>query len=234
MNTRTAVPYPRAPFYLLLLTAVTVFGFWPSYFARLRETDLIHHFHGIVAGAWLLLLVTQAWLMRQRRFALHRALGRTSLVLAPLFVVSGLAIVHAMLTSANPFSARYGAQLAFVDLPTVAWFGTCYVLALRHRRDRALHARWMLSTALLVLPPAIARALPPLVPAIHSFEAAFNASFAIAEAIIVVLIVRDLREDRLRLPYVALLAVMAIEHAGFFACVQWPWWKAFCGWIAAL
>lgn len=232
MHVRTA-PYPRAPFYLLLLVAVTVFGFWPSYFARLRENDPVHHFHGIVAGAWLLLLVTQAWLMRQRRVALHRALGRSSLLLAPLFVVSGLAIVHAMLTSANPFSARYGTQLAFADLLTVAWFATCYGLALHHRRNRALHARWMLSTALLVLPPAVARALPPLVPAIHSFEAAFNASFAIAEAVIVVLIVRDLREDRLRLPYVALLTVMAIEHAGFFACAQWSWWQAFCGWIAA-
>lgn len=234
MHVRAAPLYPRATLWFLLVLAIAAFGFWPSYFARLRENDLVHHFHAIIAGAWLVLLVTQAWLMRTRRMALHRALGRTSLALAPLFVVSGLAIVHAMLASANPFSAAFGPRLAFVDLTTVAAFAACYGLALRHRRTMPLHARWMACTALLVFPPALARALPPLVPAIHSFEAAFHASYVLTELAVLALIVHDARTDRVRPPYIALLALLLLQQAAFVLLPGMPAWNAFCRWIAAL
>jgi hypothetical protein len=234
MGIRTAPLYPRAPLYLLLVFATALVGFWPSYFARLRQTDLVHHLHGMAAGAWLLMLIAQAWLYRQRRMTVHRRLGRVSLVLAPLFVVSGLAIVHAMLASANPFSAAFGPGLAFVDLTTLAWFATAYTLAIRHRRDTPLHSRYLLSTAVLVLPPALARALPPLIPAIHSFASAFNVTFAVTETIALALVVHDLREGRLRAPYALLLALLVVQHVGFFVAPSWEWWMATCRWIAAL
>ena len=234
MHVRAAPLYPRATLWFLLVLAIAVFGFWPSYFARLGENDLVHHFHAVVAGAWLVLLVVQAWLMRTRRMALHRAMGRTSLALAPLFVVSGLAIVHAMLASENPFSAAFGPRLAFVDLTTVAAFATAYGLALKYRRTMPLHARWMACTALMVFPPALARALPPLVPTIRSFEAAFHASYALTELIVLALIVHDARTDRVRAPYLALLALLLVQHAGFVLLPGVPAWDAICRWIGAL
>ncbi len=41
--------YPRAYIYFTLALAISVAGFFPSYFGRLGDTDLKHHFHGITA-----------------------------------------------------------------------------------------------------------------------------------------------------------------------------------------
>ena len=235
MNTRTTSPlYPWAPFYFLLLLATAFFGFWPSYFSRLPQMDLAHHFHGITATAWMLLLIAQAWLMRQRNYRVHRMLGRTSLVLAPLFVASGLILIHGMVAHSNPFTAQFGDRLAFVDFTTIGWFAIAYALAIHHRRETPLHARYLASTAILVLPPALARALPPLVPAITSFEAAFHVTYVLTEAIVLALIVHDLRGGKLRAPYPILLGLTLLQHVSFVLLPGMPWWRDFCTWYGAL
>ena len=113
---RSGPLYPRAGYYFLLLLLVAFAAFYPSYFSKLGEVDARRHFHGSVATAWVTLLVVQGLLMRSRRVALHRRLGKTAYVLAPLFVLSGLLIIQDMARGANPFQHAYGSRLAFVDL----------------------------------------------------------------------------------------------------------------------
>lgn len=234
MSTRAAPLYPRAVFYFLLLLAVALIGFSGSYFMRLADNNLVRHAHAVTAFAWVLLLIVQAWLMRRRKIVLHRKLGRSSLVLAPLFVVSGLFLVQDMLARPGPFIEPFAVRLAFIDLTTLAWFVVAYCLALRHRRDTPLHARYMASTALLVLPPALTRALGMLVPGITSFEMALHAGYVVTELLIVLLLVHDLRKERLRPPYVLLLAVIVLQQVAFVLLPGMSWWTRACAWIAAL
>lgn len=49
-----------------------------------------HHVHGIAMLLWVLLLMMQSWLIRSGRRTGHRFLGRSSLILAPVIVGSGL------------------------------------------------------------------------------------------------------------------------------------------------
>lgn len=235
MNARTEPLYPRAAFYFLLLLATALLGFSAPYFMRLADNNLVRHLHAVTAFAWLLLLITQAWLMRRRAFALHRKLGRTSLALAPLFVITGLFLVQDMLARPGPFIKPFAERLAFIDLLTMAWFAAAYCLALRHRRQTPLHARYMASTALLVLPPALVRVVGGFIPGVTSFEMAFHLGYLVTELLIVALIVHDLRsEGRVRPPYTILLAITVLQQVAFVLLPGMPWWSRASTWIATL
>lgn len=224
-------PFSRAPYWFGLLLLVALIGFYPSYFSRLGDTDLAHHFHGITGTAWMLLLIAQAWLMRSRRFAVHRQLGWLSLLIAPLFVASGLLMMRTMLASDDGFNRAFGSRLAVVDLATVIGFALAVSMALKHRRTREKHACWMVSTAVMLLPPALARLLPMLPLGVASFEGAFHTSMVVSELIVFALLVNDWRRfGKPSTPFLCLLAVVAISHAGFVLAPQIPAWQAFAAW----
>lgn len=223
--------YARSPLYLAGLLALAVLGFYRSYFAQLLATDAVHHLHGLAATAWLVMLCGQAWLYRTRRLALHRQLGRWSLVLVPVFLLSGVLVLRRMLSSQDGFSQAYGMRLSIVDVSSLAYFALAFGLALHFRRRLPLHARFMVSTALLVLPPALARAAGQYVPGVNSFEAAFHTGYGASELMVVALIVHDLRSGGWRWPYPLLLAVMLLQQVGFHAVPHWPLWQ---GWMQQL
>lgn len=231
---RPGLLYPRASYYLVALLLLALAAFYPSYLSRLGDTDWVRHFHGGVSLAWMLLLVVQGVLVRRRKFAVHRALGKSAYVIAPLFLVSGLLIIQDMAQGGNPFQQAFGARLAWVDLLATGFFAAAVYLAIRHRRDVHLHARWMATTALLLLPPALGRLAPAVLPFVQSFDAAFHAAFVATEVLVLLLILDDHRTGRRLRPYRALLALTALQHVGFAFIGDVPAWQAFCAWLGHL
>ena len=218
--------YRNAYIYFSLALLVTVVGFFPSYFSKLRDTDLVHHFHGIVASVWMIGLIVQSWLMRQGMIGAHRLVGKISLLVAPLFVISGLLVVHVMLTNHDESSVAFGGRLAFIDLTTMGYFSAAYALALYHRRRIQLHARYMASTVILVLPPALVRMIGTFVPGIDSFETALHWSYFLCEAVVALLLLYDFRKGTVRSPYLILLSVLIFQHLSFLVSPSWSWWTA--------
>jgi uncharacterized membrane protein len=235
MQARTAPFYSNTPLYFSLLLLVALAGFYPSFYGRLGEAKLVHQFHGAIATLWMLLLIGQGWLMRRRQLALHRTIGKCSVVLAALFVVSALMIVHDMLTRDGGFARMFGPRLAFLDLSTVLFFVFAYVMAIHYRRNMALHARYMVCTALPLLPPALSRLLGHYVLATGaSFDQALHISFAVTELIVVALLVHDLRVGKMRAPYLILLAVLLVQQASFEVALSVKPWRALVTWMATL
>lgn len=223
--------YRNAAFYFLLALLIAVAGFWPSYFAQLPQTDAAHHLHGISATAWMLLLIAQAWLQRTRRRAAHRWLGRASILIVIAFVLSGALMMQAMLRSSSPFSQHFGVRLAFLDLTSVLFFVLAYGAAIAQRRNVQLHARWMASTALLVLPPALSRFLGNYVPGVESFDQALHGAYFLVEAAVLVLIWQDWRSGGLRAPYLALLALFVIQQSLVGSVSDAAWWRPVADWL---
>ena len=223
--------YRNAYIYFSLAVLATIIGFFPSYFAKLRDTDAVHHFHGILASVWMIGLITQSWLMRQGMISAHRTVGKISLLVAPLFVISGILVVHAMLTSHDELSLAFGGRLAFIDIVTMCYFSAAYSLAIFHRRKVQLHARFMASTVVLVLPPVLVRLLGTFVPAIDSFETALHGGYFICEAIVAMLLLDDYRSGRVRAPYVFLLSILILQHLSFMVYPSPLWWNAVVSWI---
>ena len=102
MSTAESSPKREGPLrtfrntYLLfaLIVPALLIGFWKSYFGILGDlpdkvTTTIH-VHGLTMIVWIFMLVAQAWLIRSKQFTLHRLVGRSSYVVAPLIVWMGL------------------------------------------------------------------------------------------------------------------------------------------------
>src|SRR3954454_7896692 len=97
--------------------AVTIFaGFAPTYYllgllhgvtsrgvvAGSELTPLLH-VHAAIFSLWIVLFVTQTSLIARGRYALHRALGMTSLLLAAAMLVVGyLTATHAARIGSSP------------------------------------------------------------------------------------------------------------------------------------
>lgn len=71
------------------LLTLALLAFWPTYLSRpFASIDAYTHVHAVSGTAWLALLLAQPILLLASRPTLHTALGRTSFVVAPVFVVS--------------------------------------------------------------------------------------------------------------------------------------------------
>lgn len=219
MTAAPAAPYRRTPFYFGLLLLAGLAGFYPSYLARLGHTDLIHHMHGLTAFAWMVMLVLQASLIRWRQRPLHRRVGRAAFVLVPLFIASGMVLAWSMVHADNPFARIFGPRLAVVDVSTMVGFAAAFALAIKHRRNIHLHARYMGATGLLILPPALARLAKNTMPAVSSFPAAFHIGYLLTELVVAALIVQAWRSRQPARPFVLLMALLVLQQLGFWAGV---------------
>ncbi len=122
--------YKQAVYFFCAVLLIAVIGFYPSYFGNLANVDLVHHFHGIMATLWMLMLIGQSWLMRTGKIQVHRMVGRTSLLLVPLFLLSGVFMMRAMLTSPAGFSQVFGSRLVWIDTITLITFVLAYGAAI--------------------------------------------------------------------------------------------------------
>jgi hypothetical protein len=158
---RHTVPYPHAHYWFFFVLTVLVVGFWDTYFAQLGQgtVDLPHHVHGIAMLLWMVMLISQSWLIHARRFSVHRYVGRSSLLLAPVVVIAGCWVNIYMLRPPvpSPIPSGWLAAFGFGFFQMLA-FAALYVMAYLNRHKVQLHARYMVATALVFLPPGLARA----------------------------------------------------------------------------
>lgn len=214
-----------------LLGVAAIAAFWPSYVTRLTDVGLPVHAHAVAMTAWIVLLVAQAWLMRSGRRAAHRALGRVSYVLAPLTVLATLALARHMLRHAKTPLTDETLYFLYLQLSLIAVFALCWTQAIRHRRTPHLHAAWMIGTALALVDPIGARILfhafgtqPPLMQI---------ATFALVDALLVALLLRERRRAPPVRAYPALLAIFVATQLPTFFLYRTPGWRAFAEAFAA-
>jgi hypothetical protein len=145
---------------LLALFPLAAFAFWRGYISQISTASVEAHVHGITATLWLMLLVAQSWTIHGGHRAAHRSLGAASLLLFPLFLAGGVGIFFGMAdryVSGSPFHAMYAPRLAWLDFVAVGAFAYFYYEALRQRRKVHIHARYLLATAIFLLPPIFGR-----------------------------------------------------------------------------
>jgi len=164
---------------LFLVTALV--GFIPSALGKIAAVaagerppfPLVLHIHGMLMGAWLLLLLVQTVLMAMRRRALHKQLGVLAILLAPAMVVTGVILVPtmfhqnwAMLAAAPPsvppaqieITRNFISSLVAAQLAVGFLFGLFVTLALlASRKDAGMHKRLMILATVVPLPAAIDR-----------------------------------------------------------------------------
>ena len=216
---------------LLLLALVT---FWPSYLSLPRSASSTYtHFHALTATLWMLLLIVQPILVRCGRMHVHRTLGKAAWLLGPVFIVAALLLAHSRIVGID--GERYAIQtyVLWLQISLTSVFALCWALAMTWRRHMAVHARFMVGTALTLIDPIVIRGLFWI-----DTAPGFNyqwLTFGLTDLVLLALIAMDRKAPAGRWVFPFLLAVFVLSQLP--ALLGWPrqaWWQAFSAWYAGL
>ncbi len=163
------MPYRHAPYYVLVVIAVIVAGFWPSYFSKGTDVPWQFHAHGIAASIWVLMVLMQSITIHKSQLPLHRAVGKSSLILFP-FLIGGLAAIidltgKGFVAGDGPTRILFGAQFLIGLVLAIAAYVLLYYRALKYRRKVWLHSGYMLATPLILFESPFSRLMGMVIPA---------------------------------------------------------------------
>jgi hypothetical protein len=219
----------------LLIVALTLGGFAPSFFLRglveprfpLRPMSIAALLHGLAATAWLALFAAQVSLVSLRRLHVHRRLAGVGLVLTGAVFLTGVATVLTAVRNAGA-NERLAAGLLSALLE-FALFLVLVLLALRARRDAQTHKRLMLFAA-------IGGALPSALPRLGLEPPFFSgpiAAYTTAVPLILAVMIWDyVRFRSLQKGTVVGVGVVVAFWGAAVALVKTSWWLSFGGWTA--
>jgi hypothetical protein len=146
-------------------SVVTFVGFSFTYFGPVLDgayppVSPTVHVHGWSFFIWYLLLPLQAGLIATSRVRLHRALGYASIALAVVMTVTALVVIGVQMQLAQqPDGSPFWKFLGPGIFSTLVLFVAFYALAVRCRRTRDLHKRFMLLASAAALGAAGFRVL---------------------------------------------------------------------------
>lgn len=157
------MPYKHAPYYILAVIAVTIVGFWESYFSIIGTTPWQFHAHGVAASIWLLMVLFQSVAVHKQQLPLHRAVGKSSLLLFP-FLIGGLTAIidltgKGFVTGDGVTRTMFGGQFLIGLILAISAYVVLYYRALKFRRKVWLHSGYMLATPLILFESPFSRIL---------------------------------------------------------------------------
>jgi len=155
------MPYRHAPYYVLVCIAVILAGFWASYFSVWGNVPWQFHAHGVAASVWVLMVLAQSWTPHHGQLALHRAVGKSSLLLFP-FLIGGLAAIidltaKGFVAANDPVRVRFGGEFLIGLGLAMAAYVVLYYRALKFRRKVWTHSGYMLATPLILFESPLSR-----------------------------------------------------------------------------
>ncbi|GAA5080632.1 hypothetical protein [Lysobacter panacisoli] len=213
------------------LLALAVAGFWPSYVRRFGEADAVTHLHAGLMLSWFAMLFVQPWLVRTRRMALHRTVGKFSYVLVPMIVLTCVWLSRLRMGAATPQSLGFQSFILYLALSASTILLISWALAIAYRHDTALHARYMVGTAFTLIDPALARLLATTMPSLGPKIPLI--SFGLLFLILGVLIWRDRGRHGQR-AFVVLAVLFAIEFGLMQVLPRSAAWLDFARWWGGL
>jgi hypothetical protein len=155
------MPYRHAYWYLLMLFPLLGLAFWPGYFSIISTSPAALHAHAAAGTLWVAILAGQSWLIHHEARDIHRQVGVASLAAFPFFMASGAGVSVLMAqqfaSKLSRFDVMFDPRLGLGSMGLLAGFAYCYCQGLRQRRKVHPHSRYMLSTAMFLLPPIFAR-----------------------------------------------------------------------------
>lgn len=130
--------------------------------------SVLVHLHGLLMTAWVVLFMTQVWLISSRRVATHRKLGLFGAGLGALMIPVGVLTAIAAAKHGSPSTPAGIPGLVFFVVPMfdILMFTILFGAALYYRKQPANHKRLILLTVLNFLPPSIGRLPIPFLAAL--------------------------------------------------------------------
>jgi hypothetical protein len=202
--------YRNIGFIFLLFIPLTFLGFYKTYFVLSPEyvgtVDVYTHIHAFIASLWITLLIVQPLLIRAKNFNLHRTFGKISYL---VFFALILSFIPQMIK-------EYGKGLfplnASFDIVLLMLF---YFLAIKYKKEVAIHMRYMISIALIFVGPTLGRIIFFLLELEHLGP--LQIPYLMVIAILLSLIFWDRKNKKNYKPYLVAIAAFSIYLISLYA-----------------
>jgi len=232
---KRSLPFDKSGYYFLALFALVIAGFWPSYFSKFfdgtADFTFYFHFHAFLATLWILMLIAQPILIRQKKFALHRKIGKFSYILVPLIFISIILLAHSTLRGPKE---NLGLEL-WVPFKDLMIFTVGYGIAIKHRKTMAIHARGMIVAGIVLIEPAFVRLVLYVFFPDSGFDArGYLAAISLVYLILIGLIIAERKQKNGRWVFPLALGLYLFIHSVLIFKIKIAPWQAFAEWFAAL
>ena len=221
-------------YFFIGLLVLAFLGFWPTYFSKFfdgtADFNFYFHFHAVLAVIWIICLIVQPLLVYRKKLDLHRLIGKFSYILVPLIYISIILLAHSRIDPGAP--DRYiNLWFPFKDLII---FAAGYGIAIRYRKQMAIHARGMIVAGIVLIEPALVRFISYVFFPGEFNPAAYLLTIGLVYALFITLIIRDRKEKKGRWVFPLALLLYLLVHAIIIFQIRLGPWEAFVDWFATL
>lgn len=214
---------------MIFMFIVVHIGFHATYikhFPEFTKFNWIHHIHGALMGAWVLLLVVQPVLIYHKRFTTHRFLGKLTYVLAPIIMTSMFFVARenyqAGILKKNSDDVMAIQSITWMQLFMFVLF---YALAIYHRKITAMHMRFIIGTAILMIGPPMNRILISYFPEMGAATILLVVLY-LKTALAAILFFIDVAKKKNWIPYLIVLLAFLFSNLVYHARYS-EIWQAF-------
>jgi hypothetical protein len=213
MDQTTAAKYDRVSLLSIAILLVLLWGFYRTYivfFPSFEGFLFVQHFHGVMMSLWMVILIAQPLLISRKKNRIHKLIGKSSFVIAPLLMISIFGVSR-MTFQRNLASSTMEDAVAMISLsiPGLIIFAVLYGLAITNRRLTYYHMRYMIGTALLMIGPGLGRVLilyfempPPI---------AISLTLVVVAVLAIALFAIDLIKKRDYKPFLIVACLMLLQ-----------------------
>lgn len=229
------IKFDNAGYYALGLIALTILGFWPTYFSKFfdgtADFNFYFHFHFALSSLWIALLIVQPILIKKKKLSIHRQIGKLSFAILPLFLISVILLKHYLI--GGEVTEGSGASMWFL-FKNIIVIGVMYIIAMVNRRNVQIHARAMIATGIVFIEPTLGRFIViTLFPEIN-FMIGLGITFLIMYVLIISLIIIERKQTSGRWVFPFFLMLLMVFHGLFFFQVSFPLLDSIANWFVRL
>jgi hypothetical protein len=222
-------------YYAVGLFAIAVLGFWPTYFSKFfdgtADFNFYFHFHFALATSWIVLLIVQPILIRNKKLAIHKQVGKLSFIILPLFFISVILLKHSLIGGEVTEGLGAGLWLQLKDLVIIA---VMFTIAMVNKKRMQIHARAMIATGIVFIEPTLGRFIILTVLPEPDFYLGLGITVAIMYAIIISLIILERKQTSGRWVFPLLLVMFMVFHTLIFFEISFPLWDSIAAWFVQL
>ena len=237
------INYAVSGYYFIGLFVFVILGFWPSYFGKFfdgtADFNFYFHFHAAMMILWIFMLILQPILIRKKKLALHKFIGKLSYFLFVLMCISIILIIN-LSHSHNVNEENLGNTL-LGQFKNFIIFGVAYFIAIRYRHNVAVHARAMIVTGIAFIEPALTRLILNMLGALKLFITSPNffwyasvPTIIIIFSILIVMMIKERHQKKGRWVFPLTLCLYFILYVLMISQVHITLWESFAKWFVAL
>lgn len=242
MNMKTTIKkktkvlqFDKVGYYAMGLILLALLGFWPTYFSKFFDGtanfNTYFHFHSAMATLWIGLLIVQPLLIRKKKFAIHKQVGKLSFIILPMFFVSVILLKHSNL--GGQVSEGLGASL-WLQVKDLVIISIMFTIAIVNKRHMQIHARAMIAIGIVFIEPTLGRfVILTLLPE-PNFVLGLALTVAVMYVLIISIIILERKQKSGRWVFPLLLGMYLIFHYFIFFQISFPWWDSAAEWFVKL